>query len=90
MRLNFLRLKMRLPKYTAHIGIRGDSGFRFMYIDMTSRTLKYFDLLQDEKLNNLLGLTLCTEKELSKDGWYGAVMSNKQCLSPTERDLPSN
>ena len=84
---------MGLPKYTVHIGIRGDSGFRPMYIDMVARMLKYFDLLQDEKPNSLLGLTLRTEKELreeSVDGWYGAVMSIKQCLSPTQRDLPSN
>ena len=64
-----------------------------MYIDIATRMFKYFDLLQDEKPNSLLRLTLCPEKELWEDGvdgWYGAVMNIKQCLMPTQRDLPSN
>ena len=72
--LNFLQLKMRLPKYTAHIGIRGDSGFRTMYIDIAARMLKYFGLLQDEKPNILLGLTLCTEKALGKMAWMAGTV----------------
>ena len=93
MRLNFLRLKMEVPKYTPQIGIRGDSGFRPMYVDMVARTLKYFDLLEEEKGNSLLGLTLQTEKELweeGADGWYGAVINIKRSLASTDKDLPRN
>ena len=88
-RMRFLRLRTGVPKYSASLAVRGETGFRPIYPVVFARGLDYLALVEKEPRNSLLGCALVVEKELwaeGHDGWYGglrAVLDNFNVRNPT-------
>ena len=66
------------------VALRGDTGFRPLYIDILSRCLKYLEVLENELSGSLLGIALSIEIELYKDGyngWYAGIVAARKELT---------
>ena len=71
LRRDFLRHKVGFAKHTPLLAIRENTGFRPFYIDALTRALNYWEGLNEEKRDSLIGLAIRTEQELWTEGWKG-------------------